>query len=139
VRLNVFAHELGSLGKAAAQQEDNFLTAVRAVHKRRVGGYAAIAMVHRLRHRGFRDPNAIARFVFGQGETQRTVCGVHDRLGKRRCPGRAGLCNLIRDLEPGRGCLHLLTRVICITRQFAPKPQYSPCISNTCIWPSGFD
>ena len=55
VLLNVFAHELQSLGKLSPAPEDIF-AAVEAVHQRCKGGYAVIGLLVNYGVFGFRDP-----------------------------------------------------------------------------------
>ena len=68
VLLNVFAHELQSLGKLSPAPEDIF-TAVEAVHKRCKGGYAVIGLLVNYGVFGFRDPLGIRPLVVGMRET----------------------------------------------------------------------
>ncbi|MAC46836.1 MAG: amidophosphoribosyltransferase, partial [Oceanospirillum sp.] len=64
VLLNIFAHELGKQGMQL-RAEDIF-DAVRRVHRRCRGGYAAIAMISGLGLVAFRDPHGIRPAVFGK-------------------------------------------------------------------------
>jgi amidophosphoribosyltransferase len=65
VLLNVFAHELQRLGKLVPEAADIF-TAVRALHRRCEGGYAAVAMIAKMGLVAFRDPNGIRPLVIGK-------------------------------------------------------------------------
>ncbi len=123
VLLNVFAHELARCGKLQPSQEDIF-DAVRAVHKRCVGGYAAIAMVTGYGIVGFRDPNAIRPIVFGQRETEN---GVEYMIASESVSLDVLGFDLIRDLEPGEA-VYITDKGELHTRQCAENPQYSPCI-----------
>ncbi|MEH6497925.1 MAG: amidophosphoribosyltransferase [Pseudoalteromonas distincta] len=123
VLLNVFAHELARCGKLQPSQEDIF-DAVRAVHKRCVGGYAAIAMVTGYGIVGFRDPNAIRPIVFGQRETEN---GVEYMIASESVSLDVLGFDLIRDLEPGEA-VYITDKGDLHTRQCAENPQYSPCI-----------
>ncbi|PCD00289.1 amidophosphoribosyltransferase [Halopseudomonas pelagia] len=123
VLLNVFAHELARCGKLQPSQEDIF-DAVRAVHKRCVGGYAAIAMVTGYGIVGFRDPNAIRPIVFGQRETEN---GVEYMIASESVSLDVLGFDLIRDLEPGEA-VYITDKGELHTRQCAEDPHYSPCI-----------
>ncbi|MDC0361983.1 amidophosphoribosyltransferase [Halioglobus sp.] len=68
VLLNVFAHELQSLGKLSPAPEDIF-TAVETVHQRCKGGYAVIGLLVNYGVFGFRDPLGIRPLVIGMRET----------------------------------------------------------------------
>ena len=68
VLLNVFAHELQTLGKLSPAAEDIF-TAVGAVHRRCRGGYAAVAMLVDHGVLAFRDPYGIRPLVVGYRDT----------------------------------------------------------------------
>tara|TARA_R110002110_G_scaffold107320_3_gene268519 strand:- start:23063 stop:24586 length:1524 start_codon:yes stop_codon:yes gene_type:complete len=123
VLLNVFAHELQTLGKLSPGADDIF-QAVSAVHRRCRGGYAAVALVVDYGVVGFRDPFGIRPLVVGQRETPdgneymlASESVALDVLGFR----------LIDDVAPGEavfidanGKLH--------RRQCADNPQLSPCI-----------
>ncbi|MEQ8800640.1 amidophosphoribosyltransferase [Haliea sp.] len=123
VLLNVFAHELQTLGKLSPGADDIF-QAVSAVHRRCRGGYAAVALVVDYGVVGFRDPFGIRPLVVGQRETPdgneymlASESVALDVLGFR----------LIDDVAPGEavfidanGKLH--------RRQCATNPQLSPCI-----------
>ncbi|MFO7553208.1 MAG: amidophosphoribosyltransferase [Haliea sp.] len=123
VLLNVFAHELQTLGKLSPGADDIF-QAVSAVHRRCRGGYAAVALVVDYGVVGFRDPFGIRPLVVGQRETPdgneymlASESVALDVLGFR----------LIDDVAPGEavfidanGKLH--------RRQCAVNPQLSPCI-----------
>jgi amidophosphoribosyltransferase len=68
VLLNIFAHEMQTLGKLSPCADDIF-TAVEAVHKRCRGGYAAVCLLVNYGVVGFRDPLGIRPLVVGVRET----------------------------------------------------------------------
>jgi amidophosphoribosyltransferase len=68
VLLNVFAHELQTLGKLSPGPDDIF-TAVDAVHRRCRGGYAVVGLLVNYGVFGFRDPWGIRPLVIGSRET----------------------------------------------------------------------
>lgn len=123
VLLNVFAHEMQTLGKLSPTPDDIF-QAVEAVHRRCRGGYAAVAMLVDYGVVGFRDPNGIRPLVVGKrvsadGEEYMVASEsvALDVLGYQ----------LIDDVAPGEaifidseGCLH--------RRQCAAEHALKPCI-----------
>ena len=68
VLLNVFAHEMQTLGKLSPCADDIF-KAVEAVHQRCRGGYAAVALLVNYGVVGFRDPLGIRPLVIGTRES----------------------------------------------------------------------
>ncbi|MFV0478524.1 MAG: amidophosphoribosyltransferase [Parahaliea sp.] len=64
VLLNIFAHEMQTLGKLNPSADDIF-TAVEAVHRRCRGGYTAVAMIVDYGVVAFRDPLGIRPLVVG--------------------------------------------------------------------------
>ncbi len=67
VLLNIFAHELQTLGKLSPRAEDIF-KAVEAVHRRCRGGYAVVGLLVNHGVFGFRDPHGIRPLVIGERE-----------------------------------------------------------------------
>ena len=123
VLLNVFAHELQSLGKLEPSADDIF-TAIAGVHRRCRGGYGAIAMVANYGVVGFRDPNGIRPIVFGTRETE---AGVEYMIASESVALDALGFKLVRDIAPGEavfidveGNLH--------ARQCADNAKSTPCI-----------
>ncbi len=124
VLLNVFAHELHCAGKLKPSSQDIF-DAIRVVHKRCEGGYAAVALISGFGLVAFRDPNGIRPLVVGQrdrssGATEYMVASESvalDVLG----------FELLGDVLPGEA--------ICVTQtgelhreQCADEPKLTPCI-----------
>ncbi len=68
VLLNVFAHELQTLGKLNPQADDIF-RAVEGVHRRCRGGYAVVGLLVNYGVFGFRDPQGIRPLVIGVRDT----------------------------------------------------------------------
>ncbi|QJD58105.1 amidophosphoribosyltransferase [Pseudomonas sp. gcc21] len=123
VLLNVFAHELARAGKLQPGEEDIF-NAVRAVHTRCRGGYAAIAMITGYGIVGFRDPNAIRPIVFGKRETEN---GTEYMIASESVSLDVLGFELIRDLAPGEA-VYITEQGELFTRQCSDNAQYSPCI-----------
>ena len=123
VLLNVFAHELQMLAKIEPTAEDVF-TAVRGVHRRCKGGYAALVMLGGYGIVGFRDRNGIRPLVFGKRESN----GFTEyMLASESVALDSQGFTLIRDVAPGeavyvdvQGQLH--------TRVCAGPAEYTPCI-----------
>jgi amidophosphoribosyltransferase len=124
VLLNVFAHELQSLGKLHLSVDDVF-QAVSGVHRRCRGAYAAVIMIAGFGILGFRDPHGIRPVVFGerktgQGSKEFMIASESvalDVLG----------FDLIRDLEPGEAVFIEASGVLH-TRQCADEIDHCPCI-----------
>jgi amidophosphoribosyltransferase len=123
VLLNVLAHELQLLGKLSPDPED-FFTAVRGLHRRARGGYAAIAMIAGHGILAFRDPSGIRPLVFGERDSPdgpeymvASESVALDVLGFR----------IIRDVAPGEA-VYLDARGRLHTRQCAENPRLRPCI-----------
>jgi len=123
ILLNVFAHELHSLGKMRIDAKDVF-KAVAAVHRRCRGGYAAVAMITGYGLVGFRDPYGIRPVVYGKRET---ATGAEYMIASESVALDAQGFELIRDIDPGEavyvdmeGRLHTL--------QCAASPVHSPCV-----------
>ena len=123
VLLNVLAHELQQQGKLRLEVDDVF-DAVKKLHQRCRGGYAAVAMITGFGILGFRDPNGIRPIVIGERITKShkdymiaSESVAIDAMGYK----------LVRDIKPGEaafitrdGKLHL--------KQCAENTSYSPCI-----------
>ncbi|MEP4485020.1 MAG: amidophosphoribosyltransferase [Halioglobus sp.] len=123
VLLNVFAHELQTLGKLSPQADDIF-TAVKAVHKRCRGGYAAVAMLVNYGVVAFRDPYGIRPLVVGVRETE---AGQQHMVASESVALDVLGFTMLGDVEPGEaifidmeGGLH--------RQQCATDPQLRPCI-----------
>jgi len=123
ILLNIFAHELQTLGKLRINEQDVF-QAVASVHRRCRGGYAAVAMIAGYGILGFRDPYGIRPIVYGKRETE---AGVEYMIASESVALDNLGFELVRDLAPGEavfidmlGNLH--------TYQCAANTTLSPCI-----------
>lgn len=124
VLLNVFAHELQKQGKLNPTKDEIF-EAVRAVHKRCRGAYAAIAMVTGYGIVGFRDPNGIRPACYGvregeNGEKEYMIASESVALNA------AGF-TVVRDIAPGEA-VYIETDGTLYTEQCAEDPKLYPCI-----------
>jgi amidophosphoribosyltransferase len=123
VLLNVLAHELHQLNQLKIDHEDIF-TAIRGVHRRCSGGYAAVAMITGYGIVAFRDPYGIRPLVFGQRETP---AGKEYMVASESVALDVLGFELIRDVAPGEA-IFITTTGHLYTCQCADNPQYSPCI-----------
>ena len=123
VLLNVFAHELQTLGKLSPTPEDVF-TAVSAVHQRCRGGYAAVGLVVNYGVVAFRDPLGIRPLVVGVRDNGR---GEEYMVASESVALDVLGFTLLGDVAPGeavfidmQGQLH--------QRQCARETSLHPCI-----------
>ncbi|MCC6716213.1 MAG: amidophosphoribosyltransferase, partial [Gammaproteobacteria bacterium] len=123
VLLNVFAHELQRMGKMRIDAEDIF-AAVRAVHRRCSGGYAAIAMISGVGLVGFRDPHGIRPIVFGRRET---TDGPEWIIASESVAIDALGFQLVRDIDPGEA-VFIDKRGGFQAKECAENAQCAPCI-----------
>ncbi|MGH8575926.1 MAG: amidophosphoribosyltransferase [Gammaproteobacteria bacterium] len=123
VLLNVFAHELQRLGKLSVGAEDIF-HAVRRVHERCRGAYAAVAMITGVGIVGFRDPHGIRPLVFGKRMTER---GPEYVLASESVAIDVLGYKLVRDVRPGEA-VFISVEGTLTTRECAPHRSHAPCI-----------
>lgn len=123
VLLNIFAHELQSLGKLHPEADDIFKT-VEAVNRRCKGGYAAIALLVNYGIVGFRDPYGIRPLVVGERESE---SGTQYMIASESVALDLLGFTLIDDVAPGEavyidmnGALH--------RQQCSNSAQLHPCI-----------
>ncbi len=124
VLLNIFAHELQTLGKLSPRAEDIF-DAVKAVHRRCRGGYAAVSLIVNYGIVGFRDPLGIRPLVVGEREN--ATGGKEYMIASESVALDVLGFRLLGDVAPGeavfidmQGQLH--------RRQCADNPKLQPCI-----------
>ncbi|WP_106477198.1 amidophosphoribosyltransferase [Phytohalomonas tamaricis] len=122
VLLNVFAHELGKQGMQIGAED--IFDAVRRVHRRCKGGYAAVAIVNGLGLVAFRDPNGIRPVVFGKRET---ADGPEYMIASESVALDVAGFELIRDLEPGEAVFIDLERNL-YTQRCVENARLTPCI-----------
>lgn len=123
VLLNVLAHELQSSGKLSPQAEDIF-DAVRNVHKRVTGAYAAVAMIAGVGMLAFRDPHGIRPAVIGKRESAE---GTEYLIASESVAIDTLDYELVRDIEPGE-CVFIDKDGQFHSQQCAEKTIKSPCI-----------
>ena len=123
VLLNVFAHELQSLGKLRITEQDIF-QAVARVHQRCRGGYAVVAMITGYGIVAFRDPNGIRPLSFGCRQTSE---GPECIVASESVAIDAAGYDLIRDVDAGEAVYIDLNGELH-TQQCARNAKLNPCI-----------
>jgi len=123
ILLNVFAHELHKLKKLQINHKDIF-QAVRAVHQRCRGGYAAVAMITCVGIVAFRDPYGIRPVVFGKRETK---AGAEYMVASESVAIDVLGFELVRDIAPGEA-IFIDAEGNFYNQQCADNPKYAPCI-----------
>ncbi|PPD41383.1 MAG: amidophosphoribosyltransferase [Methylobacter sp.] len=123
VLLNVFAHELQSLGKLHLSVDDVF-EAVKGVHRRCRGAYAVVVMIAGFGILGFRDPHGIRPVVFGQRESEE---GTEFMIASESVALDVLGFELIRDIAAGEA-VFIEESGVLHTRQCAEQTDHCPCI-----------
>ena len=123
VLLNVLAHELQNSSKLKPQPDDVF-NAVKEVHRRCRGAYAAVAMISGVGVLAFRDPYGIRPVVIGKRETAK---GTEYMVASESVAVDILDFELVRDVEPGE-CVFIDTEGNFHSHQCAQNPVKSPCI-----------
>ncbi len=123
VLLNVFAHELIQQKKLFIDHQDVF-NAVRTVHKRVRGGYAAVGIISGFGLVAFRDPFGLRPVVVGKRETENGT----DYMVASESVAITGLgFTLEKDLAPGEAVVITEGGEINY-QQCSDHPKLSPCI-----------
>ncbi len=123
ILLNVFAHELQRQGKLEMDADDIF-AAVRRLHGRARGAYAAVAMIINYGIVAFRDPRGIRPLVYGRRETDR---GPEYMIASESVALDVLGFELVRDVRPGEA-IFIDTEGQVHTRVCASDPRATPCI-----------
>jgi len=123
VLLNIFAHELQSVGKLKIEPEQIF-TAITEVHRRCKGAYAAVAMITDYGIVGFRDPHGIRPLGIGKRET---ADGVEYMIASESVAIDTSGFEFMRDLAPGEAVIIGLDGSLHV-KQCANEAVHSPCI-----------
>jgi amidophosphoribosyltransferase len=103
---------------------DDIFTAVRRLHGRCQGGYAAIAMITGVGILAFRDPFGIRPVIYGERTTD---------MGKEYIIASESVAidslgyEVVRDLEPGEA-IFISSEGEMHTKVCHDNPQYAPCI-----------
>ena len=123
ILLNIFASELGRTHQLALD-ENTIFGAVSNVHRRCLGGYAAVALIFGYGVVAFRDPCAIRPICFGVRETAE---GMEYMVASESSALDALGFELVRDLAPGEAMIITLHGKV-YARQCCEEPRYAPCI-----------
>jgi amidophosphoribosyltransferase len=122
VLLNVFAHELQTLGKLSPSADDIF-KAVEAVHRRCRGGYAAVGLLVNYGVVGFRDPLGIRPLVVGERDSEN---GKEYMIASESVALDVLGYSLLGDVAPGEA-IFLDTEGVLHRRQCAGASSLRPC------------
>jgi len=123
VLLNIFAHELQTLGKLSPGADDIF-AAIAAVHHRCRGGYAAVALLVNYGVVAFRDPLGIRPLVVGSRESKR---GTEYMIASESVALDVLGFTLLSDVAPGEG-VFIDPEGQLHRRKCAPNAALRPCI-----------
>ena len=123
VLLNVFAHELQTLGKLSPSADDIF-KAVEAVHRRCRGGYAAVGLLVNYGVLGFRDPLGIRPLVIGVRDS---AAGQEYMIASESVALDVLGFDMLSDVAPGEAIFIDLDGKLH-RRQCAPHASLRPCI-----------
>ena len=125
VLLNILAHELSQIGKLRNElQPSDIFQAVRRLHKRCKGSYAAVAMITGVGIIGFRDPNGIRPIIFGE---RKTDIGAEFIIASESVAIDALDFERLRDIEPGEAVFITVDGQL-YTQQCADTIAHNPCI-----------
>ncbi|MEM6998455.1 MAG: amidophosphoribosyltransferase [Pseudomonadota bacterium] len=125
VLLNILANELNSIGKLRNElQPNDIFQAVKRLHQRCKGGYAAVAMITGVGILGFRDPNGIRPIIFGQRTTD---IGEEFIIASESVAIDSLEFQRLRDIEPGEAVFISVDGELH-TFQCADDSVISPCI-----------
>ena len=123
ILLNTFASELARAHRLALDQ-DTIFDAVTSIHRRCLGGYAAVALIFGYGVVAFRDPCAIRPICFGVRET---VEGTEYMVASESVALDALGFERVRDLAPGEALI-ITERGEVHTRRCVEEPRHAPCI-----------
>ena len=123
ILLNIFAHELAVDNKLTITVEDVF-SAIRRVHQRCRGAYAAVAMINGVGMVAFRDPHGIRPAVYGKRET---AAGTDYCVASESVALDSLGFELIDDLGPGEAMV-VTTDGELHVRSCVDNPDHATCL-----------
>ena len=123
--LNVFATELQSANQGQEFSPDNVFEAIRVVHERIEGSYAAIALIAGYGLVAFRDPFGIRPLVLGQRFCEETNKNEW-MLASESLVLENNDFKIVRDIDPGEAIFISLDSEI-FTAQCSNFPKLFPC------------
>ena len=122
--VNVLASELQSAGSGASFNPDTVFTAVRHVHERVEGSYAAIALIAGHGLLAFRDPFGIRPLILGKRQTG--LVGDEWVVASESLVLEASGYEIVRDVEPGEA-VFISRDGSMVSQQCAANPRLAPC------------
>ncbi len=123
VLLNIFADELQKQHQLIPTEEE-FFTAVRALHQRVSGAYSVISLISNYGIVAFRDPQGIRPLVFGKRQTD---AGTEYMVASESVALDVLGFKIVRDVAPGEA-IFISSKGELFTRQCADNPVLRPCI-----------
>jgi amidophosphoribosyltransferase len=123
ILLNVLAHEL-QIQDRYALTPDHIFKAVAGVHRRCVGGYAAVSLLLGYGVLAFRDPHGIRPLVLG---SRRSAEGIEYAVASESVAFDILGFERVRDVAPGEAVL-ITPQGELHARQCAEPMQHAPCI-----------
>lgn len=123
VLLNVLAYELQQRNSRQLSPDDVF-AAVRRVHERCRGAYAAVALIIDHGLIGFRDPCGIRPLILGERSTPQ---GTEYMIASESVALTSLGFRPLRDVEPGE-CVYITGEGGLHTCQCAGAPRLAPCV-----------
>ncbi|MBL6691682.1 MAG: amidophosphoribosyltransferase [Pseudomonadales bacterium] len=123
VLLNVFAHELQAVSSLRTSADEIF-EAVRRLHERAVGAYAAVALITGYGILGFRDPHGIRPLIYGK---RSTPDGDEYMMASESVVLSVLGFEVVADVKPGEA-VYIESNGRVHKQQCAPRKEYSPCI-----------
>jgi amidophosphoribosyltransferase len=124
VLLNVFANELAATAQGTTLDEASVFAAVRALHKRVRGSYAAVIMIAGFGLVAFRDPFGIRPLVVGKLET---AAGNEYMVASESVALDANGYDMMREVAPGEAVTIDIDGNIRFM-QCADRPILAPCV-----------
>ncbi len=123
VLLNVFAHELQTLGKIHLEPKDIF-KAISQLHQRVKGAYAAVAMIVNHGLVAFRDPHGIRPLVYGERTNGK---GKEYMIASESVALDTLEFTNITDVAPGEA-VYIDAKGQLHKQQCAVNPELNPCV-----------
>ncbi len=123
VLLNIFAHELQLQGKMKPEPSDVF-SAIKRVHRRCQGAYAAVGLIANYGVFAFRDPYGIRPLIYG---SRQTPDGVEYMVASESVALDVLGFKVERDLAPGEG-IYIDKDGQFHSAQCADQSELVPCL-----------
>ena len=122
--VNVLASELQGRGSAEAFSPDDAFAAVRALHQRVEGSYAAIAVIAGYGVLAFRDPFGIRPLILGK--RQSGLVGDEWIVASESLVLEASGYEIVRDVAPGEA-IFIARDGTMSHQQCSDNPRLAPC------------